>query len=88
MNCPWCDRIILEFENREGEHQPSPGDVSLCGKCVEWAVFVLTAEGLKLRRALPWEREQIMARDDLAEAYRLVMDRENARAAVDEWKGR
>jgi hypothetical protein len=86
VNCPWCGVGLGPFDGQEPGDEPVDGDVTICARCVCWSVFVLTATGLRLRRANSFERDMIMARPDFLAAYNALMDRGDSHQAVEEWR--
>jgi len=43
--CPHCKKLLDGFIAMEGDHVPSPGDVSVCAYCFEYLEFDI---GMKL----------------------------------------
>ncbi len=86
MNCPWCGVALGPFDGKEPGDEPKGGDVTICGKCFGWSVFVLTASGLTLRRANSFEQDMMMRRPDFKAAYNALMDRGDSHQAVEEWR--
>lgn len=72
--CPQCGMKISAATSTEGDHKPTPGDLSVCLYCATPLVFT---DGLKLRKmtdldllALPFsELRQVRAAQTTVRAY-------------------
>lgn len=68
--CPFCGRNNpLVSETGPGDAWPNEGDVSICWRCGEVAIFDLAHDG-GLRRPNLAEEAEIAADDDIQQALR------------------
>lgn len=63
-SCPYCGAVIdCTVSADERPLVPKDGDVSLCFQCVQPCIYVISGQGVSVRKPTPEERAEIIAQN-------------------------
>jgi hypothetical protein len=82
LRCPTCGQVNDAHASPDVDHDPTPGGVSICFRCVTPSVVVTVNDEYRLRQATPAERDLINANEKVRTMRHAIMESRNAHEAI------
>lgn len=84
--CPYCGRTNDQHSGKDPNDVPAAGDMSICWRCHNLAVFDDGPDGLVTRKPTPEELERLVPDPELRRALGALAESYTVTAALDLWR--